>query len=133
MDPVTSQEASNETNRMGSVVAVAMVEDVWRAFRLMDRDQNGSVSASELRIGLYALGLRLPNDEDAPAELRNAFALRGSTEKGSGGSSASSSSSTASPSSSGQLDFDAFLEFVATADTEAAETIKASLLGGVRA
>ena len=81
------------------------VVNVRRQFLLMDTDRDGVVSRSELRIGLYGLGLRLVDSDFSSADADG----------------------------SGQIDFDEFLDFVATARTEAAETINnASLLGGVR-
>ena len=83
----------------------AFVDEARRAFLLMDANRDELISAAELRAGLFTMGLKL--DE---AKLQSSFAL-------------------ADTDGSGDIDFDEFLEFVGTSESEASRAIKGSLLG----
>lgn len=81
------------------------VDESRRVFLMMDSNRDDSISSAELRAGLFSLGLRL-NEKKLGKNFRLADA-----------------------DNSGSIDFDEFLEFVGSAETEAAEAVKGSLLG----
>lgn len=72
---------------------------------MMDANRDDAISQAELRTGLATMGLKL-----RARQLERSFSIADSD-------------------SSGDIDFDEFLEFVGSAENEASRTIKASLLG----
>uniref|UniRef100_A0A7S0P2U6 EF-hand domain-containing protein n=1 Tax=Calcidiscus leptoporus TaxID=127549 RepID=A0A7S0P2U6_9EUKA len=81
------------------------VDGARRVFLRMDTNRDDAISRGELRQGLAMMGLRLSSKT-----LEQSFAM-------------------ADLDTSGDIDFEEFLDFVGSADTEASRTIKASLLG----
>lgn len=81
------------------------VDEARRTFLLMDSNRDEQISVAELRAGLFTMQLKL--DE---GNLKSSFDLADTDE-------------------SGGIDFDEFLDFVGTSESEASRAIKGSLLG----
>mmetsp|Transcript_148492 Transcript_148492/g.262181 ORF Transcript_148492/g.262181 Transcript_148492/m.262181 type:complete len:426 (-) Transcript_148492:82-1359(-) len=92
--------------KWGVLKGEKFVEEARRAFFLMDTNRDEVLSTSELRMGLFSMGLKL-NEQ----KFQSLF-------------------ESADTDGSNDIDFDEFLEFVATADIDASsQESKRSLLG----